>query len=476
MEESIRITRSINRLTSSTSKSYSEDQLSLLSILTPRSGVSSTDRLTVFSILQKPPSGCTYSHQQRLVRLLYPRDKIQHEELVYLVGILGSGKGKIHDFRVQASLLRWLVVVYPLLESRSHVVELYGVLFFLLGYESLRPWISHILFQTTEKKHVKPWRIQYLTKLQRNEKASQGITGLLLLFKEYHPDLVVDYYYAGISASLFRHPDPEFLDVVANISTQQYLATRSPDSIIPSKRRKSNRFPEIRFRDHSTHDLADLSNLVASISRIALPAQLGCLFRDETLTKRLFVLRNTPQDWSRLNTWLSYTLIETLPDADLFLQLLNSVRDFVRYTRTVPIALEEFLVDRLIPELDPMSFIPLSEAFFDVILFLTSKIDTWTEFETQFVRPLTRVFEYMYKFQPPNYALFVSQFLRFLLLVLARTIDDIQSSGQSSKSVLMVNRLLPRYISLIAKTQKIDEPSALLVQLQLFTKLKGTVN
>lgn len=72
-----------------------------------------------------------------LVKNLYPTSKIPDAVIVKVVGSLGHGQVK-PSFSTQAALLKWLVMVYDVLENQAVLSRLYGVLFNLLDTIAIR--------------------------------------------------------------------------------------------------------------------------------------------------------------------------------------------------------------------------------------------------------------------------------------------------------------------------------------------------
>lgn len=72
-----------------------------------------------------------------LIRNLYPAGKVSDSVVVNVVGSLGHGKLK-PNFIVQAALLKWLVMVYDVLQNQKILSQLYAILFDLLGTLALR--------------------------------------------------------------------------------------------------------------------------------------------------------------------------------------------------------------------------------------------------------------------------------------------------------------------------------------------------
>lgn len=79
-----------------------------------------------------------------IIRNLYPANKISDEVVVKVVGSLGHGKAKA-AFPAQAALLKWLVMVYDVLENPRILSQLYSLLFNLLDTIAIR-YDSHIQF------------------------------------------------------------------------------------------------------------------------------------------------------------------------------------------------------------------------------------------------------------------------------------------------------------------------------------------
>jgi centromere protein I len=79
-----------------------------------------------------------------IIRNLYPASKISDEVVVKVVGSLGHGKAKA-AFPAQAALLKWLVMVYDVLENPRILSQLYSLLFNLLDTIAIR-YDSHIQF------------------------------------------------------------------------------------------------------------------------------------------------------------------------------------------------------------------------------------------------------------------------------------------------------------------------------------------
>lgn len=83
------------------------------------------------------PNHLSRANSINVIKSLYPANKVSSELVCLVVGSLGYGKSKPAGF-IQSLLLKWIVVVYEVLEDASILSKLYGVLFNMLDLLSLR--------------------------------------------------------------------------------------------------------------------------------------------------------------------------------------------------------------------------------------------------------------------------------------------------------------------------------------------------
>jgi centromere protein I len=72
-----------------------------------------------------------------IIKNLYPANKVSDITVIKVVGSLGHGQSK-PGFPAQAALLKWLVMVYDVLENQKVFSQLYSVLFNLLDTIGIR--------------------------------------------------------------------------------------------------------------------------------------------------------------------------------------------------------------------------------------------------------------------------------------------------------------------------------------------------
>ena len=107
------------------------------------------------------PSRLDQASRGALVRGLYPAAGVSDEAALKVVGALGYGQSK-PALPLQTLLLRWLVMVYHVLENPSILSRAYPVLFSLLDTAATRPQLCHLLALVTRRKHVRPFRIHIM--------------------------------------------------------------------------------------------------------------------------------------------------------------------------------------------------------------------------------------------------------------------------------------------------------------------------
>lgn len=125
-----------------------------------------------------------------IVRNLYPATRVSRDVVIRVVACLGHGSLKA-SLNIQAALIRWLILVYHVLDSPVVLSQSYRVLFALLDTAATRPALSHLLALITRRKHVTPFRIQGLLSLTRQTGNDPYLVGLLRVFKDYYPEVIV---------------------------------------------------------------------------------------------------------------------------------------------------------------------------------------------------------------------------------------------------------------------------------------------
>ena len=261
-----------------------------------------------------------------IVKNLYPLEAVPSKLVTRVVCALGPSKNK-PSAATQTLLLRWLILVYDYLEDRSHLSKLYSVLFNFLDMISLRKPLCHLLSIITRRKHVRPFRVQMAMELLRNSGGDEKeLLGLLRVYKNYYPDIIVGDL-SGLRRTggfFFKHPDPEWPSHVKHLQEQN--AERSADAQPSSfqvdrrggvKRRKMEVVvPEVQTsrvsHDHtSLEELRSVDHFVEKLDKIDLPNQIISALGDSLARKYLLLVQSQPAS-RRLEDWLEGFLNDKL--------------------------------------------------------------------------------------------------------------------------------------------------------------------
>lgn len=284
-----------------------------------------------------------------LIRSLYPASKIEDSIVIKVVGSLGHGRDK-PSLNVQGILLKWLAMVYEVLENQKILAQLYSVFFNLLDTVAIRPQLCHILALITQRKHVRPYRIQVLMELMRQAGNQPPLVGLLRVYKDYYPDVIVGNT-AG-RASVFTHPNQEWkerLQTIQYTNSQRANNGRSTEQHAFKVARKSNGarrtrssiLPEV----HTSHaqatsvtleEIDSVHDLIYNLEKIEPPNQLVAAIGDPLLQKFL-QLRSSEASMRRIDEWLLAFFEDQLESAhsaeSTILEMLGAVLEYTRYTK-----------------------------------------------------------------------------------------------------------------------------------------------
>ncbi|TVY29041.1 Inner kinetochore subunit [Lachnellula hyalina] len=286
-----------------------------------------------------------------LIRNLYPAGKVSDSIVTKVVASLGHGRAK-PSYNAQAALLKWLVMVYDVLENPKVLSQLYGILFNLLDTIAIRSHLCHVLSLITRRKHVRPYRIQILMELTRQAGNEPPLVGLMRVFKDYYPDVIVGDVTSG-RASVFTHPNHEWRQRLGEIQTVHFQKTQDglplEQRTFRANRRgtrqtKSSVVPEVhtsRAQESSVtlEEIEDVHDFVQRLEKIEPPNQLVAVIQDSLLQKFL-QLRSSEVYARRVDSWLMAFFEDQLEAADTseikILEMLVSIQAYTHYTKKLP--------------------------------------------------------------------------------------------------------------------------------------------
>ncbi|GJJ70668.1 centromere protein I [Entomortierella parvispora] len=262
---------------------------------------------------------------RKMIKLLLPR---QHVPEMCAVKVLGS-LGRQLSYASQAALIRWVILVYDILDSRTKLQQLYGAVFHYLTFETLRVPLCHLLYYLTKREDVKPFRIRKLLDLQIAVGKEPALTGLLHVYKTYFPDLILTPLQLS-NQTIFKCPDQSIADSIAILQDRWgYLAEESQtmslhgskDPIMRNgaKRQKLSHssIPDAFsiYRKGSDEkslpvsQITSLDSLVAHIDTLTLPDQLSSVLANRLL-QHVLCLQPSHSIVERISYWLGQELMD----------------------------------------------------------------------------------------------------------------------------------------------------------------------
>ncbi|RYN75681.1 hypothetical protein AA0120_g11991 [Alternaria tenuissima] len=299
-----------------------------------------------------------------LIKNLYPSQKVPSDVVITIVGALGQGKGKPSP-GTQDSLVKWLIIIHEIIESPTVLSRLYGVLFGMLDMISIRTSVCHLLSLITRRKHVKPFRIQQLLELSRGLGNEPALQGLLRVYKDYYPDIILSS--TSTSRKSFApRPDSEWQARIlaiqeASVAEDDSNADRQHGFKVLRRRLKGSKesmIPDVHTY-HATENSVTLEGIdgvddfVEKLDRIEPPGQLVAVLTDPLLQKYI-ALKPSPINTARLRTWLAACLEEQFEEyrqgtgnAQQLSEILNGLLRYARFTKKLHRPARAFLLKYL---------------------------------------------------------------------------------------------------------------------------------
>ncbi|KAI0998972.1 hypothetical protein K3495_g9228 [Podosphaera aphanis] len=342
-QQAVRVSRVVEKVTTISYEGLSENALDKI-----------IDLITL-------PNGLDQSKKGALIRNLYPNGKVPNNIVFKVVCGLGHGQLK-PSYTMQSMLLKWLIMIFDIIEDKNALSQVYSVLFNLLDTASLRPQLCHLLAMVTRRKHIRPYRVQQLMELTQKVGNESSLVGLMQVFKDFCPDFFV-VLKPKRQSSVFKHPNLEWkkrLDEIQQISVQ-----KSPENLI-SEMQQFREFPETgektnihlssilpgiqtsSIQDFSTElkETQDVEEFVMNLEKIRPPSQLVAVIGDSFL-QQFMQLRNSEHDMKRVENWLLAFFQEQIQnssfDSKTNLEMLQLVLEYTRFKKALPLAVLRYL-------------------------------------------------------------------------------------------------------------------------------------
>ncbi|KAK2019837.1 Mis6-domain-containing protein [Colletotrichum eremochloae] len=304
------------------------------------------------------PSHLDQASLNALVKNLYPATRLSRDAVLKVVGCLGHGELK-PSLALQSNILRWLIMVYHVIEKPAVLSQAYAVLFNLLDTAAIRPQLCHLLALITRRKHVRPFRIQALLNLSRNTGNDPALTGLLRVYKDYYPEIIVSDALRG-RASVFKHPDTEWRERLDHIqrdhSQRAAEAAGQPRNgfsvnhlALKVRGGKASNLPSVHTSEATENsvtleEIDSADRFAQTIEKIELPNQLAAVLADPLLQK-FIALKNDRAASKRVVHWIDAILEDVLngnADEKLFRETMDVLAEYVSRVKETPPVLLSF--------------------------------------------------------------------------------------------------------------------------------------
>ena len=208
-----------------------------------------------------------------IIKALFPASTVPSDIVNKVASSLGHGTQKAKA-PTQAALVRWLIMVHPLLENPATLSSIYSVLFNMLGRMDIRSPLSHLIAMITKRTHAKPFRLNILRQLARDVPREPALEKLLRIFERLVP------VQSGTMATkapsiVFAHPDPAWGEQLQAIQQRTGGASEAA-GLYPrpftfsfvTKETENGLEPSFKPLKHQTQIVLDMTSIASLASRL----------------------------------------------------------------------------------------------------------------------------------------------------------------------------------------------------------------
>lgn len=261
-----------------------------------------------------------------LIHSLIPRDSIPEEAVLCAISKICMRRCPL---KVLHLMLKWIVLVYDIINTKSKLHSLYGVLFHYIKIDMFSSKVCHLLFLLTRKEDVTHYRISALLDHQRKVGNEPYINALLSVYRSYYPSLIymapnirchfpkVDKHWRHTVYKFFSryapYTDELFFSVAVQIPFDRerkgLIPALEPNTVNAEMKTVDNpilqMFPEYK----KITDVKSFADVLANVEKLSLPSQAASLLSSRYL-QHFFAISSEPILCDRLGIWLSQKLSE----------------------------------------------------------------------------------------------------------------------------------------------------------------------
>jgi centromere protein I len=205
--------------------------------------------------------------------------------------------------------------------------------------------VSHLII------HIRQEILTYgRLELSRQTGSEPALTGLLRVFKNYYPEIIVGTAIRGRAAA-FKHPDPSWRERLDEIQEDH----RSKAQLDDARTRNGFRVNHLLGKQmtgqksklpgvHTLHaqensitleEVDSADSFVRNLEKIELPSQLVAVLADPLLQK-LMILRPDNEASLRVSNWINACIMDVRTgdaDASVLLDVIEVLQDYVSATK-----------------------------------------------------------------------------------------------------------------------------------------------
>ncbi|KAM4621224.1 centromere protein I [Polymixia lowei] len=296
----------------------------------------------------------------RVLKCLIPATVVPQEAVVR--GVVWMCVGQI-AISTQVLFIKWVLTVFDMIDAKDQLRAIYGFIFNFVAEETLCPYVCHLLYLLTRKESVRLFRVRKLLDLQSKLGRQPFLLNLLSLYKVFYPEMVTLSLPSRMKVGFRNHSGP-WESVLIGVQKRNNAQVASDISLTfeikdkTSSRKRKHRHmelpalgPALQSETQTNYPISkkvvslahirSFSQLLESLHRIELPAQMGSLLGSSLALQYLDCVQDESA-FLRLNLWLGYALNEEFlfcgdggvsqisQEALQFLDHLLSTQDFLQ--------------------------------------------------------------------------------------------------------------------------------------------------
>ncbi|SCU94382.1 LAME_0F07250g1_1 [Lachancea meyersii CBS 8951] len=266
---------------------------------------------------------------------LIPNGKVPRSTVYAILRCLGtrsqSTPDKLETSRVlQTELCKWLVHVYTYMDDYTVFEETYSEWFQLWQLDFLQHWITYLLFWSTTRHLVRPWRVRLLSSVGANSGYSNAKACATLVLEKFYSLVPDTRIYDAISQlkcnnrrlKTLKRPlwDEVFISRWNSIVKRSYGLSGPPLYSLFEKLSNQLSLSGVERKSHSSetdsgkmvplNSVVTLGRLAEKLEYLMVPIDVEDVIKTKDQSCLAFIATLEPSDkfWRRLSQWIQLKL------------------------------------------------------------------------------------------------------------------------------------------------------------------------